>query len=250
MHRFRFATAVAALVIVAAGCSSGQKVNNATSTTAPPAAPGQNVAADKALAKAANLTLSDFPAGWTSAPQTNDSSGQTITNQLEQCLHAHLSFLQLGNPTTAQSPQFSDSSGDDASSSVTYLVSTSVADSDMHVFRQANFPSCMTSAVNTVIQNMINNPSSSSGTLPQGASVGTISVNAMSFPSYGDQSVAFRGTIPITYKGFNIDAYIDLVAAQKGRAIVGMDFASVGSGLDPTMEEQLTSDVVQRLTNT
>jgi hypothetical protein len=72
----------------------------------------------------------------------------------------------------------------------------------------------------------------------------------MSFPSYGDQSIAYRVTIPISYKGLNPSFYIDIVAARKGRATTGLSFVGEVTPFDSSMEQQLTSLTVSRLTNT
>lgn len=72
----------------------------------------------------------------------------------------------------------------------------------------------------------------------------------MSFQSYGDQSVAYRVTVPFSYKGLSPDAYFDIVALQKGRSLAGLFFESTVTPFDSSMEEQLTGIVVGRLVQT
>ena len=221
------------------------------STTSPSSGPQQNVAADKALAQMAILKLSDFPAGWTSNPSQSSSSGdQQFGNDLDTCLHTSESILRTnGSPASADSPEFDDSNANTAESAVQYRASTANAQAVMKIVQQTNFPSCMTTAISKVITSAIQNPSTGS-TLPAGASVGSVTFAAMSFPTYADASKAFRLTIPITYSGLTLSAYFDLILVEKGRVVVSMDFLGAGQPFDTAMEQQLTSLVVGRLTST
>lgn len=239
----------AALLLAGCGTSGGSSGEGSTTTTGPGTST-QTVAADKALAQAANLKLSDVPAGWTSAPQSQSTVDKALKGQVQQCLHADLVLFDENGPTLAQSPEFSDSSGDSVDSNVAYLPSASQAGDEMRIIQQPNFPTCLTSAANALVQNLMNNRSGTGSSLPQGASIGHITVAAMSFPSYGDQSAAFRTTLPIRYQGLTLSEYLDIVAFTKGRAIVGMDFSGSGSPLESSMEEHLTGVVKGRLTDT
>jgi hypothetical protein len=215
------------------------------------AGPSQNAAADKALAVAANLKLSDFPDGWTSSPQSNSSTGpQGLDARLASCLHANVSVFNNNDPTQASSPDFSDSNGDTASSGVNYLAVASQAQADMKALTGSRFPSCFTTAVNAILNYELNNPSSTGSTLPAGVSFGQASVAQMSFQSYGNQSIAYRVTVPFSYEGLNPDAYFDIVAVQEGRALAGLFFESTATPFDSSMEEQLTATVVGRLVQT
>ncbi len=235
---------VAVAAFVLASCSSNSSTNGASTTTV--GGSSQNSAADRALAAAANLRLSDFPTGWTSAPQSSSSADTTLLAQLQGCLHANLILFQQNSPRLAQSPEFSDPNGDSVDSNVAYLSSASDAQGEMHVIQQSNFSSCLSSAANSLLQSLIHNPSSGS-TLPQGASIGHVAVSAISFPSYGDRSAAFRTAVPITYNGQSLTEYLDIVAFIKGRAIVGMNFTGGGNPIGSSTEQRLTSVVLGRL---
>jgi hypothetical protein len=71
----------------------------------------------------------------------------------------------------------------------------------------------------------------------------------MSFPTIGDQSAAFRVTIPIAYSGLNIDGQIDMVAFKKGRAIALLVFTAFGTPFDSGMEVQLSNLTASRVSN-
>jgi hypothetical protein len=232
-----------------AGCSSSSPTATSKSTTTTSGSP-QNVASDKSLAVAANLKLSDFPDGWTSTPQSSTSSGeQAIGTRLNSCLHTNLAIFDSKNPTAASSPSFGDSNNDTVASGADYLATASQAQSEMSVFTSSRFQSCMTTAMNALLNYELNNAGSGS-TLPAGVSFGQATVSQMSFQTYGDQSVAYRVTVPFSYKGLNPDVYVDIVAVQKGRALAALFFESTGTPFESSMEEQLTSVVVGRLVQT
>ncbi|MHB8438988.1 MAG: hypothetical protein ACYDD4_07480 [Acidimicrobiales bacterium] len=242
LARIAAITGVAAFGVTLASCSSGGNAGSTSSSTTSPVS--QNVAADKALATSGNLQLSDLPSGWTSTPQTNDSTSNAIVTQLGSCLHTTIDFFSGNGPTEAQSPSFGDSNSDSVDSDVDYLATPSAAQSRMAVLQQSDFPSCFASAVNSVLANAKN-----SG-LPSGASLGKVTVNSISFPSYGNSSVAYRGTVPVTYQGQTIKLYLDLVAARKGRVLVGLTFGGFQQPLSSTLEQRLTATVVNRLQST
>jgi hypothetical protein len=236
-------------LVVLAGCSSSPSATSTSTTTS--SAPNPTVAAEKGLAVAANLKLSDFPAGWTSMPQSSTSTGpHGLDAEIASCLHTNLAVLNSNSPTEASSPDFSDSNGDTVSSGVNYLATASQAQAEISVLESSKFPSCFTTAVNEVFTYEVNNPSSTGSTLPAGLTIGHATVAQMSFPSYGNQSIAYRVTVPFTYDGLSPDAYFDIVAVQMGRALAGLTFQSTITAFDSSMEEQLTSIVVGRLTQT
>lgn len=168
--------AVAALGI--ASCSSNNAaISGLSSSTTTRSGPSQNVSADKALAVAANLKLSDFPDGWTATPQSNQNAGtQGIDTRLASCLHTSISIFNEKSPTQASSPNFDDSNGDEASSGVDYLVTAASAQAEIATLQSPRFPSCFTTAVNALLQYELNNPSSTGSTLPAGVSFGQATV--------------------------------------------------------------------------
>lgn len=207
-------------------------------------------AADKAAAEAALLKLSDFPSGWTSNPSNSTNAPSDIGQQLADCLHTSQAVLNSGSNNSAESPDFEDSNGNTASNSARYRTSTAEASAEFAVLESQNLPSCLATTVTKVVQYNLEHPSSPNSTVPSGLTVGDAKVAQMSFPPYGDQSIAYRITIPISYKGLNPSVYLDIVGVRRGRATTGLYFEGVGSPFDSTMEQQLTALTVSRLTNT
>jgi len=248
--------AVVSTLVLALGlsaCSSAtSRKGTATTTSISNPGPAQNVSADRALASAANLKLSDFPTGWTSNPSQNSVSAndKQLGDQLASCLHVGLGFFNANDPASVDSPEFDDSNGSTAQSSVDYQVSAARVQTMMGVVQGSKFPPCMTSALRGLVNSEIQHPSNPSDTLPAGATIGTVTFAPMSFPSYGDRSSAFRVTIPISFNGLTLSGYFDLIVVQKARAVISLQFFGNESPFDASMEQQLTGAVVGRVAST
>jgi hypothetical protein len=244
-------TLVALLSLVAAACGGGS-TNSAQSTTTSTSAKstGQNVEADKAAAQAASLKLSDFPAGWTSKPASNSNPSQDLTAQLAKCLGVSQADLTKA-PALYDSPDFSESSSNNtASSTVGYRASASDQQSSFAIFSGSKLPNCLTTAVRAEINEGIQHPTNPSDTLPAGAQVGTTTVSPMSFPQFGDKSIAYQVTVPVSFQSLSIDAYVDIIFSIKGRADAAMSFEGVTDPFPVDQAEHYTGLVVGRLTNT
>jgi hypothetical protein len=95
----------------------------------------------------------------------------------------------------------------------------------------------------------ISNPTGGS-TLPAGVKLGQATVQQMSFPTYGDKSIAYQLSIPISYSGLSLAAYADEIVVIKGRADVIMSFQNSNDPFPTDQEQHYTGVVVGRLTNT
>jgi hypothetical protein len=206
------------------------------------------VAADKANAQAAIWQLTDFPTGWTAKPQTQDSSDKKFDAMLANCLGTSVSFFQ-GTSARAESPEFDDTNNNSAYEDVDYLPSVSALNNQFAIVKTDKFPTCFSSTFNSFVKYEAAHPSNPSDTLPPHVTFGQASVAPMSFPALGDDSIAYRATLPLTYQGFNIDFYADLIAVQKGRAVASMTFTSVQNGFDTAMEQQLANLALSRMTS-
>ncbi len=241
---------IALVSVVAASCGNSNNAVQSTTTSTTTQSTGQNVEADKAAAQAASLKLSDFPAGWTSQPPSSSSSSQDITAQLAKCLGVNQADLTKP-PASYDSPTFSESgSNNSASSNVGYRATASDEQSAFDIVSGPKVPSCLTTAVAAVVNEAIQHPSNPSDTLPAGAQVGTTTVSPMSFPQFGDKSIAYQVKVPISYSGLSIDAYVDVIYSIKGRAGVSMEFEGVTDPFPVDQAGHYTGLVVDRLTNT
>jgi hypothetical protein len=243
---------VAILSLIGASCGGGGGSNSAqstttTSTTAP--STGQNIEADKAAAQAASLTLSDFPAGWTSQPSSSTNPDQGISAQLAKCLGVSEAALSKP-PAHYDAPNFSDTNNNTASNTVGYRATAADEQSAFAIVSGPKVPGCMTTAVGAVINQAIAHPTNPSNTLPAGAAVGTATVSQMSFPQFGDKSVAYQVKVPVTYQSLSFAAYVDIIYVLKGRAGVSMYFEGVDNPFSIDQAQHYTGLVVGRLTNT
>jgi hypothetical protein len=243
---------VSALGLVACGSStkSAGKTTTTVTSSSTTAKSSQDIAADTAAAQAASLKLTDFPAGWTSQPQSNDTGPASLKSDLAKCLG--VSEASLTNPpASVDSPDLSDSSNNNtASSTVGYRATAADQRASFALVSSTKVPNCLSSAVTSLINDEIEHPTGTDNTLPSGAKVGASTVSPMSFPQVGDSSVAYQVKVPISYQGLNVTAYLDLIFSIKGRADVEMSFEGVSDPFPTVQEQHYTELVVNRLTNT
>jgi hypothetical protein len=236
------------------GSSSSPSVSTVApgGTTAPTGStvPSQDIAADKAAAEAASLKLSDFPTGWTSTPQSDTSGYPNVDAEIAKCLGVSEEELNHKGPAHVDSPDFSDANNNTVSSSVGYAPSVPQAQHEFAIISSPKVPACLGPAVEKLVTYAANHPSNASDTLPAGTTFGTPTVAPMSFPTFGDESVAYRVTIPVNTKSLTVSFYLDTVTARKGRAGAGLDFEGVGTPFPSDQEEHYTTLVVDRMANT
>jgi hypothetical protein len=244
------------LSIVFIGCADGAPSADAEVSlrSSPPASSkisSQRTAADTALAQAANLKLSDFPSGWTSSPNTPDTSGNAIEKQLADCLHTSIQIFEENakNPSRVESPNFSDPLGDEASSSITYEKSEAQVAQQMTIFNKSTLPTCMERAIGAVMKQAILKSGGATGGAASGVLVGQPVVSRLSFPALAQRSIAYETTVPITVRSLTVNSYIDFIALQRGNAGIFMDFLGVGTPFGSAQERHLTGVVLSRLSN-
>jgi hypothetical protein len=220
-----------------------------TTTATTPAQPVQDVKGDRALGAVALLRLRDLPAGWTARPKSRSSAGPGLESGLAACLHASAAALASG-PTKVSSPDFSDSHGSSISNGATYEATAARA---MAWFRgrvQPRTPACLGAAVRAFVDYAIHHAGKPTVKIPAGLTFGRATVTGLSFPRYGDQSVAYRAVIPVSYMGVNVSIYLDFMVVRKGRAHTALSFQATATPVDRTLEERLTRLTLRRLRHT
>jgi hypothetical protein len=244
------AGAVLASLVAACGGGTTSTSTSTSSSQATSSTSNQNVATDRAVAQQAVLRLSDFPAGWEAKAHQDSPDNPDVTKQAATCLHVSPSALSSrDNKTHVDSPDFSSSSEQEVSNSVALDATATEAISQFAAFEQPQAPNCLTQAVSAVIQSALKHPTTGS-TLPQGVKIGQASVNALSFPNFGDKTVAFRMTVPVQASGLNVSVYVDIVLLLKGRAGSTLTFEDTLSPFPTDQAEQLTQIVAGRLPST
>jgi hypothetical protein len=258
--RHAVVAAVAALMLVACGDSNDAATTTSRSVTTTKStetsatgttATGQDVAADREAAEAAALKLSDFPPGWTSAPHEESADVPNVDAQLAKCLGVDESELNSEDgPASVDSPDFSDVNDNAVSNSVEYLAAESDAQHRFALFADEKVPDCLTDAIAKVLDYFLEHPENPEDTVPPGVTVGTPTVEPLSMPAIGDQTVAYRLTVPITSDVISVTAYVDIIVAIKGRAAVEMTFESLATPFPVEDAQHYMELVVGRLTDT
>jgi hypothetical protein len=238
MRRLSLTVGVAAALLVSCGGSSSKS---------PPAA---TIAADRAAAAAASLQLTDFPAGWTSAPKTDTTGRPSIDGELAKCLGVSARELNHAGPTDVESPDFSDSNHDTVSSAVGYTPDTATATREFARTSSAKTPKCLSPALQTYVAYAAKHPSDPSETLTAGDLFGTPTVVLMSSPTLGDESVAYRITVPVNTKITTVPIYVDVIVVRKGRAAAELDFEAVHTPFPTDQEDHFVGLVVGRMAGT
>jgi hypothetical protein len=230
---------LAAPALALAGCGGSSR---------PPVETAQQLAQSRALGSRALLRLSDFPTGWKAEPKEKNQPAQPqLLKSVANCLHVSASLLGNSNPATVESPDFSEANGASIENSVTFLPSVAVAKERLGVFEQTQTPSCLRMAVTAMVNYKLQHPSKPSEKLPAGVTVGATTLARISFPTFGEQLVAFRITLPIMGDGISIKVYLDGVFLREGRAGASLTFENPGKPVSSALEERLTSLTASRL---
>ncbi len=246
--RVRGAIATVVVVALLGACGgNGDEEGTKGGTPAPPPTPAQDGAADKAAAERAVLQLTDLPPGWRAEPPEPESPDDPdVARRLSECLRVDLALLEDENPASADSPDFEAPGQEEVQSSVGFVATTARAQELFSVLERPETPGCLAQAMSEVITRSLTRPQPGQQ-VPQGVTVGQVSVDRLSFPTIGERTVAFRAVIPVQAQGLRFPVYSDLVFALKGRAGAMTLFTDIGSPFPPEQAQQLTRTVVDRI---
>lgn len=198
--------------------------------------------ADEAIAEMALLTLDDLPAGWEAVPAEDDEDDDELVADLARCLEVDEAELDPDNPT-ATSPTFTSSNDEAVSAEVSLTPSSGDASRALEILQGDAAPGCYAEALKAEMErNLVVGDD-----VPENVEVGEPTFNRISFESLGDESVAFRTTIPVSVEAFDVELYIDFVLVRVGRAGIQTTFQSQVSPFDTDEAARLTQIVVDRV---
>jgi hypothetical protein len=242
------------LPLVVAGCSGGGAGSSASSS-APSArtssGPPFPKAAAQAAAQQALLTISDFPAGWSTSKDdsADDNSDKRFDQQLADCLHAPAGLLHSGGAQSADadSPDFDSPDGD-----TTISESVSVAQSDrvdqlFTVLKQDNATDCISTTVNAYLKDQL---AKTDDPDVKDATIGHVEVGQLSAGHYGDDTVAMRATLPVSAKGLTLKVYLDLLFIRHANSSAFLTFVNEGTPVDPATTDKYAQLATDKLTRT
>lgn len=202
--------------------------------------------ADQEAAKAIVLTLDDLEAGWESTPPDEETDNdKEMKADLADCLGIDPDVMDPDNPS-ADSPDFTSPNDEEVSASVSYTPSIEAAEQAVELLRDEDLPSCFAQALKTAIMDNLLNPPEGEAP-PDDLEVGEPTFNPISFGDLGDETVAYRATIPLSSSGIDVDVYFDIVAVRVGRVGIEATFQSTFSPFSTDEAERLVEVMIDRV---
>ncbi len=263
--RVAAALACAALLSAAAGCGSSGKPSGsdtpaATSPAAAPTAAGSagssaptasvapfpSAAASTAGSRAL-WTISDFPTGWASAPDTSPGASDKADAALAKCLHVPVSVVTgKGDVSSvrANSPDFNAPSGNATASEIVTVSTTSRVVTLMTALKSPAATGCLGALLDTAVKVTV---AQSTNPILKQATIGSVQVGQLSTGHYGDDTVAFRVSVPLTAESLSVTAYLDEIYIRRANAVASLTFEDVFSAFDTTIETQLAATAANKL---
>jgi hypothetical protein len=202
-----------------AGRSSATVGSTATdSTVSSSPTTAVDAEADQQAAEKALLVLADFPSGWSETPQSeNSSADHEVKRKVAACAGGGGESVIDVDGALARSGTFANPSDDQvAEAAVSVATSVDVAESRVAAFADAKFASC----ARDVYQEWALDAVSSNDT-----QVGEITVAPLNVSSVGDETVAYRVTVPVESDGTSLgEVYTDVILVRVGRLLAGLFF--------------------------
>lgn len=251
--RISTVSALTGVLLLIAGCGGSSSDSSAKSssgntaatssvgtTTVPSSTPAASPSPTVTPATVAQLRkvvlrATDLPRGWKAAPaevNDDDNAGQA---ELMRCLGARNTDEE--QVAIAHSADYT--LGDAVlSSSATSYMSQSALDSDLAVLKSPKLTPCFGKLLTKVLTK----------SLPEGASLGTVSVKFTPGPGTGPENVAGSGlaTVPLTVNGQQVKVYVSFVYLTGPLMEVEIDAENVGSPVPAAVLESAIKAVAAR----
>jgi hypothetical protein len=238
--------AFALLTGAGVGCSSGDDGDDASplgpGRSDEPSDAGADPSGDQALADSVVFALDDFPAGWQQEPaREDDATDEETRRAVADCLGVRVTDSKPDHPNAA-SPKFVGPDDSEVTDDVTVAPSVDEASRLFDVMEGDDVPACYAQAVEGAIAAELAAP----GDDTVDVEFGEPSFNPVSFPDMGDESLAFRLSIPLTRQGQSIQVHNDLVLVRVGRTLIYAEFVAAFTPFDTTESTRLTQLLVDR----
>jgi hypothetical protein len=235
------------------GCGGSSSAATAGHKTALSERVSPRVAAeDRALGEGALLRPSDFPpeyeGGVRGGEEDESNPNRLLHYTATTCLHLDTPLVTRKNRATVSSGEFGDNTDESAPTGYIHIENTVTvepaavaAKTWFSIFDGPQTSRCMGEAFRAGIT------STSPGLRKSGNSVGMARIAHLALLRYGDQSVAYRLTVPIVAEGHNFTTYLDYVLVRKGRAHMVLTFERLDSSVSGKLEQRLTALTARRL---
>jgi hypothetical protein len=228
----KFATVAVLLTLPACGGgNNASSPSTTTSTTVPDAA------TDAATARSLLLVGSDLPVGWKSSPHPEDTAEDKEFDQ------AIADCIGLSDPKRAtadiQSPDFE--LGDASVGSSANLTATRADfEQDVAALNSPKYVACSDQLFEEELKRQF------AEDVP-GATIDDVNVARVESPTYGEVTVALKGTVTISASDRTVTMYVSDYAYGQGRSEVDVSFFNVGAPFDPALEKSLLAKAVAKL---
>lgn len=213
------------LSLMAASCTGDDDDNGNEDTFA------EFLVVAESAAESANLSLDDFPTGWTSSKNSEDDDEEVNLDLSEECQILDADTVP-GEVTEAESDDFTGPDEQTVSSSTTVVTSAAAGKNAIDDFIDAfALQKCKDELEAGFIKLFKED---------EGIDV-EVSVKDVSFPNLGDSSSAYR--IDISVPGFDVEMTFDLVVIQEER-MLGMASFTSPINIKPDADEE--SDLARK----
>lgn len=234
---------LAAVLVGCGGDDEGKASPDDRTSSAPsPTASATPDPAELAIAESAVLTLDDFPAGW-QAKDADEQSEDDLRSRrrVAECVGVDYDDLYI---TTAEarvdSQDFVSEDDDELSNTVSVTTDEERAASSFAILAGEKYRACALDEVRTNMKELAEE---------EDVEVGEASLNEISFDDYGDETTAFRVTLPIRAEGTSVEFYLDFVAVRVGRAATTVSVQSSYTAFDSAELSEyvrITTDRLER----
>ncbi len=184
--------------------------------------PTQVVAADRLVAEAALLTLSEFPAGWSEVPNADSTASDEELDRLHaECLGGSLDEM-VDTGAQAETGTFTSPSDGSTIAEVVALAETvDAAVVAISRYGDADAIECLETAYNEVFNELV-----AAQVESEDFSVGEITVSSLMLAPVGDERHAFRIEVPMTVRSIPVTSDFVIVATRVDRSLAGLFFFS------------------------
>ena len=200
----------------------------------------ENDQRDQELADSAVLTLDDMPSGWEVSPEDENADEQQdeLNQAFADCLDIDVSEIDSDNPSAESA--FGNTDDEEITSDVEVADSAGEVKEYLDRFRHPDGQQCYRDVISDAFAKSM---------LAEGEDLelGDITFNEVSFEDLGDDSIAFRLTVPVSSQGFEVELFVDVVAVAEGRVGVTTTFQSLFTPFDPEEALRLTEIVLDRI---
>jgi len=203
-------------------------------------------------AQQALLALDDFPTGWVERPREEDEDENDLDFDLPPECQA---FVEQENPpgavASAESETFHGPGGEEVESSVNVFADTGAAEDSVQQLKEfvtdcgEPFETALLDVFSDAFEQELDEESGEVLSVDDLA----VSVNfdRLSFPAFGDDSVALRMSISVEFFFEEFNFFLDLVGLRVGNMTGGFSFESTDEPPDPAAEEELLGIIADKV---